>query len=388
MVRSNTYRGSCYIPNLSSHCITAQKTKDVYTCKNLEVLLNLHPRSPACRGKRGFTLVELLVVIAIIGVLVALLLPAVQAAREAARRSQCTNNLRQLGLALQNYHSANKRFPPGNLGHRRPNNLTKQRSINDPTARGFIPFTPNVVFMLPYLEEGNRFALYDRSIDWDRQELGVLEAIRGPLPTYQCPSSEGQIMSATLGGPVGSMTFQDHKGSYGTCWGSFNFIDQFDQSTLGPARTNENPFGNKEATEHYWAAFGIGYGARIAEMTDGTSNSIAMMEIIQSPSEEGAVDRRGRIWNHVAGTYQVSTQLPPNSQERDKSACVHLPELELPCDSTGIENIMHLGSRSEHSAGVNIVMCDASAQFISEDIDLIVWKGLSTIKGEEIVQLP
>ena len=117
----------------------------------------------------GFTLVELLVVIAIIGVLVALLLPAIQAAREAARRSQCTNNMRQLGIAMQNYHSGNRRFPPGDLGYRNPNNIGAARVLKTPGQPGFIPFTPNVVFLLPFLEESSRFNAYDRQLDWDAQ---------------------------------------------------------------------------------------------------------------------------------------------------------------------------------------------------------------------------
>jgi type II secretory pathway pseudopilin PulG len=330
-------------------------------------------------------LVELLVVIAIIGVLVALLLPAIQAAREAARRSQCTNNLRQLGIALQNYHSGNKSFPPGDLGYRVPGNIAVNRASNmSPTAAGFIPFTPHLVFMLPFLEESARFNLYDRKVDWDRQEATVLAQLNGPLPTYQCPSDTGQIMQATTGGPSGSVNFQDHKGNYGVCWGSFAYLDQYDQTIQGAA-SNQFPF---TAEDHYRAPFGTGWGASIRQITDGTSNTIAMMEMIQAPSEEGMVDRRARIWNHISGTYQVSTQLPPNSIERDRTVCANRPEIGLPCTNSAVENTSFITSRSRHAGGVQVVMCDASAHYVTDDIEPLVWKSLSSIDGGEVAQLP
>lgn len=333
----------------------------------------------------GFTLVELLVVIAIIGVLVALLLPAIQAAREAARRSQCTNNMRQLGIALQNYHSANKRFPPGDLGYRTPGDIRINRPSNmSPADPKFVPFTPHIVFMMPFLEEGNRFNLYNRKADWDKQDLAILDSIGSPLPTYQCPTDEGQRMEATLGGPAGSVNFKDHKGNYGVCWGSFAFLDQFDQSVY-PGQTNQNAF---TADDHYRAPFGTGWGARIGQISDGTSNTLAMLEMIQAPSEEGAVDRRARIWNHVSGTYQISTQLPPNSSDRDRTICANRPELGLPCTNSGVENTAFISSRSRHPGIVNVVMCDASVQSITDDIEPNLWKNLSTIDEGNVTTLP
>ncbi len=315
----------------------------------------------------GFTLVELLVVIAIIGILVALLLPAVQAAREAARRSSCSNNMKQLGLATLNYESTFKRLPPGNLGHRDSK-----------------PKTPHLVNLLPFLEEGNKFALYNRDVDWNLQPLTVLEALRSALPTYQCPSDEGQVMLEVDGtAATNSAAFNDHKGNYGVNWGQFAYLDQFDQGVVGE-NTNIN-----SANDHRRAPYGMSWGARLGQITDGTSNTFNMLEMLQAPSEAGQVDRRARIWNHMPGCYQISTTNLPNADQGDAtSPCVDRPDLDLPCRTVGTENNMYITSRSRHSGGVQAGMCDGSVRFVTEDVDTVAWKGASSIDGGEVTTLP
>jgi prepilin-type N-terminal cleavage/methylation domain-containing protein/prepilin-type processing-associated H-X9-DG protein len=134
------------------------------------------------RKRRGFTLVELLVVIAIIGILVALLLPAIQAAREAARRSQCQNNLKQLGLAFLNYESAKKQFPKS------------IKRADDVTKRGLNNWAPAV---LPYIEEGSLVAKYDLNEDWWRDKAdgtpGNRTLVQIFLPVLLCPSTENRF---------------------------------------------------------------------------------------------------------------------------------------------------------------------------------------------------
>ena len=335
--------------------------------------------------KRGFTLVELLVVIAIIGILIALLLPAVQAARESARRSSCINNLRQLGLAHLNYESANGKLSPGNLWRANMSNA-------DPGPR----FTPNVVFLMQFLEEGPRFENYDRDIDWDDQPVEVLEALGSPMPTYQCPSDEPQRMTATTGGGGStSGVFNDAKGNYGLNWGSLFGFDQLDDRLfehieadasltefLDTKRDRDNAPGSRRAP------FSWNFGAKMAQITDGTSHTFAMLEMLQAPTAEGAIDRRGRIWNHLPGSYHITTYLGPNGVTSpyngqdsnirgDRGTCADQPEINLPCSPSGAEFTMHMASRSSHPSGVLVVMCDGSAHFVSDDINHETYQRLS-----------
>jgi len=159
-----------------------------------------HHRNSGVREPRGFTLVELLVVITIIGILIAMLLPAVQAAREAARRMQCGNNLKQLGLAAHNFEQQNRRFPPGYLG---PNPQAK------PTSYGW-QFTSCFLFLLPYMEVGNLTDVVDQDkgdynnisvfdIDskqegtawWNRNNAWILAQTR--ISSFLCPSDQASL---------------------------------------------------------------------------------------------------------------------------------------------------------------------------------------------------
>ncbi|WP_197525000.1 DUF1559 domain-containing protein [Botrimarina hoheduenensis] len=316
---------------------------------------------------------ELLVVIAIIGILVALLLPAVQAAREAARRNSCRNNLRQLGIATMNYHDVRKSFPPG-------------ISIDDnktPSVGSDDIYHPFLIFLMPYIEEGVRFELYDLKKTWNAQDLALLDQLGSPIGIWQCPSDEPQKMISTAAGSVGSVLFDDAKGNYGLNWGTVNYADQFDDIRLTGA-----PGALSNEKDRNRAPFDRNFGARIGQITDGTSKTLAMMEMQQSPSDDPIrVDRRARIWNgEVSGTYQLMTAKKPNDQDKtsDKSArCVNLPELKMPC-SNAAELNGTLTSRSRHSGGVNVLLCDSSVHFISDDIDELVWLGAATRNGEEL----
>ena len=299
--------------------------------------------------RRGFTLIELLVVIAIIAVLIALLLPAVQAAREAARRIQCTNNLKQLALATQNYHDIHGRFPLGALGKDTTTGLYPANAYRQPF----------IVGVLPFLEAGTLFSSYNMNLQF---EVVANQTVRGAsVASLNCPSdTTPRVFFKTA-------TDYDVKGSYGVNWGQGTY---FAPVFKGP----------------YWLA----YGAAIAEVVDGTSNTLELLEVIQTPSPSSDVlDRRGRMWNDDSGCYQVSTQLAPNSPLPDLSVCLNNPVPQTPCvngNTTGAASTtFYMGSRSRHPGGVNAALCDGSVRFIKNTIGLPTWKALSSINGGEVV---
>ena len=150
-------------------------------------------------AKRAFTLVELLVVIAIIGVLVALLLPAVQAAREAARRSQCANNLKQLGVALHNFESTRKYLPPGAITGSTPTEAHQVFSVPVHMTHGW------TIFLLPYLEQQGVYDQYQLDQDWRTAENR--DARESLIPTLLCPSTPRTDRAVTFNaGTFGPIT--------------------------------------------------------------------------------------------------------------------------------------------------------------------------------------
>lgn len=304
------------------------------------------------RGRRfaGFTLVELLVVIAIIGILIALLLPAIQAAREAARRNGCLNNMKQLALANHNYIDARKAFPPGTPGW----NGTWTNGGNDRV--------PYVRHIFPFIEETARDRLYNDALGWPNQGAN-LAIIAAPIQLFQCPSDETVI--AGLG---------DAKGNYGINWGARTY-------TPTDKVKGRGPFG--------WGTF----VCKIRNVSDGMSKTMFMMEMIQAPDSG---DNRARIWNDADCNSMVNALLTPNATANDQSSvsgstptCKDRPDLYLPCTSTGVSRANgHMASRSRHTGGVHVALCDGSARFVIDEIELDTWKAAATIGGGEVATLP
>jgi len=315
------------------------------------------------RYPHGFTLVELLVVIAIIGILVALLLPAIQAARESARRTQCSNHLKQMALALLNYESSYKEFPPAAIGR----NLTKE-TVGGWYGRDQAFFGKLghswMVLILPQLEQST---IYDA---WDF-EKNVSE--NGELPqtdisTFYCPSRRNGVR----GDDVKFMPFSAWTSGgtdYGACTGYGNSTkDAGGGSQYAPCRHPFGPFANFEftgpANNPGARAIGVivpGRSTKLAKITDGLSQTILL----------GELQRTSREDNH----------------------CSFYPE-----DSWAIGGISNLFNvqggamndrffehpGSEHPGGAQFAMADGSVQFLLEDMDSDSLRALSTMDAGDI----
>jgi prepilin-type N-terminal cleavage/methylation domain-containing protein/prepilin-type processing-associated H-X9-DG protein len=326
------------------------------------------------RKRTAFTLVELLVVIAIIGVLVALLLPAVQAAREAARRSQCLNNFKQLGLAMQNHHGAINYLPVDVTGQK--------------YARGVV-----YLQLLPYMEGSNIRQAYDFTKNATHtNNTGLLSREE---PMLHCPSDESQI-HAVGGQDKGG----DRKANYGINYG-YGTYGQLaaDVNRRGPFWANPGiATGGMTATQarqEFWARYGNHSGQRInyKQIADGLSNTFLQFEMRQVPSEGSADDdddtgvlndRRARVWTYAGGSFQIMTRMAPNSSFDDVTLCSESNDQLAPCKRVqGNPASFVLASRSRHSGGVNASKCDGSAEFVSDDVDLNVWRTQSTMAGDD-----
>jgi prepilin-type N-terminal cleavage/methylation domain-containing protein len=316
------------------------------------------------RGRRGFTLVELLVVIAIIGILVALLLPAIQAAREAARRAQCFNNMRQCGLAMQMYHDAYKRLPTDITGN--------EKGQSTPYLQ-----------ILPFMEGSTIKDAYNFKNNPQDDDNVTLLAVYQPV--YHCPSSESYTMDVAGSGEKAG----DRKGSYGLNFG-YGTYGQLQDGPTTTTRTaallRRGPFwADPEAVTPIGGKRDPGKQMSFKGIKDGLSKTYLMLELIQVPSDvPGMQDRRGRLWIYGFASYQIMTRMAPNSSSPDVGQCLESNSLLAPCKRLQNQPQVSInGSRSKHPGGVVTLMCDVSTDFVSNDIDLNVWRSTSTIAGND-----
>lgn len=306
--------------------------------------------------RRGFTLVELLVVIAIIGVLVALLLPAVQAAREASRRIKCSNNLKQIGLAMHNHHDTLNFLPHGQFGGYANNSTLPVPPA--PAVRAAITWP---IIILPFAEQR---PLYDKIFAWMVANAATTASYSAPadikenkLNFYMCPTDAY----------AGKVTPEGAHTSYVACNGNTLFWDNTATLPKAGGIMNTGPIlVNEKLT--------------LAAITDGTSNTLLASETLQ-----WAADRRGRMFNSYQGETLFSTLRQPNSPAADAQySCGTAPlPTYMPCTAiAGGANSIN-SARALHPGGVNALMCDGSVRGFTQTIDINTWSALGTRAGNE-----
>ncbi|HVX12537.1 MAG TPA: DUF1559 domain-containing protein [Pirellulales bacterium] len=357
----------------------------------------------------AFTLVELLVVIAIIGILIALLLPAVQAAREAARRSQCTNNLKQMGLAIQGYHDVFGRFP-GRFA-------TYAQVYGGPGSSDGNTGS-NFLRMLPYMEQTVVYNQFDLRLELEGNNgdpfpyAGMRQAASNNLwpaytviPSFICPSVAGQ---KTNGQNPSATNFVWAYNDYATCHGAppvdcnpgcqngssgvvtpyvpFSPYPQqqwsgyFGNNNMGWLGDRWNPPSDATSTD---GVFSLGsYGAAMADITDGTSNTMAIGE---SPRWCNSYNLQHGWYHSYTGMFTTKppVNFPSCQNERDVNGALILNSWSPWSQWYGDE--ASLGLKSKHPGGAQVVFADGSTHFIQENVNYEVYQRLGVrIDGKAI----
>ena len=298
-------------------------------------------------------------VISIIALLICLLLPAVQGAREAARRIQCSNNLKQLGLGLQNYHAAVECFPPGAIWAASGKNNGSRVSFH--------------VHLFPYVEQDSLY----QAINW--KVSGILwgygnnaHVTSVPLPHLLCPSDgTGALLLDTskIPSPPFAQKFARN-----------NYFGVYNGRQLADVRSTDRT---------KWALFDANRVTHLEDIADGASNTLAITEGLTGPTN----DVRGMAWGDQSAQAFVHTDLGPNSPLPDRcfpapywcNGAAHTDRYRPWIQGDG-STTDTAAARSMHAGGVNAVLADGSCRFFADSIDITTWRSLATIAGGEAIR--
>jgi prepilin-type N-terminal cleavage/methylation domain-containing protein len=342
------------------------------------------------RLARAFTLVELLVVITIIGILMALLLPAVQSARETARRLTCGNQLKQLGLGLHHYAQCHGVFPPGCIVSTYGQDVIDSGNVADchecydtwaeasavamPGKHG----TSWMLLLLPFIEQTNVYSQWQ----FDRPVLGNSVVATMDIPGLYCPSRRSQIRT---GDPkMLSNAWRSGGTDYGGCIGRRD--GWMNQISPYHHRFVSNDVSSRWHPQWYWGVFRPNYGTPVSDIRDGTSNTLMIGELQRLTPDLGATGSEvynrtsydGWALGGVATLFSVSIEVTAN---------------RTPDDATGaINNHFFESPGSEHAHGAHFAMADGSVHFLSSSIDSKDNKSLLPLLGSiadgQPVQVP
>jgi len=325
-------------------------------------------------SRKGFTLIELLVVIAIIAVLIALLVPAVQKVRASAMRTQCQNNLHQLAIAMHSYHDTHRTLPDG---------------CNPTGGWGFGTWA---VLVLPYVEQQNLADLY---VDYNNPAGGHNYYDPLNLPVTGVHISVLDCPADTLANPATETWNGTAYHNYAVNYGNTAVNEGGSTGSLICPVTNYSLYGHTAIFGG--APFYEGLPQPLSSITDGTSNTIMIMELIQGHANGASQDLRGLIWwGDAAG---AETFLLPNDTNADvvwastawcngtppNPPCALYTNISYPGTLFASQTTRTFASRSHHFGGVNVAMCDASVQFVSNGVSWNVWQAMGTSQGNESV---
>jgi prepilin-type N-terminal cleavage/methylation domain-containing protein/prepilin-type processing-associated H-X9-DG protein len=348
------------------------------------------------RQLHGFTLVELLVVIAIIGVLVGLLLPAVQSAREAARRMHCANNLKQLGIALHNYHAAHRTFPC---------NINRVRSMLYGWTDN-LAWASHLVLLLPYLEENTWYDL----IDIKSALRPAYQIIHGKplgeqrINQFRCPSDQEPPVTPTIAltnyaGSIGSQMMESFTGCNlsaivgdgGSQYDDDNDgEDWFSYTSKGPRCNAGSPGNTRSDCPESQRISGVfarcTWAASLSHIPDGTSKTLAMGEVRGWCSgflwEYGWANSEG-LWFATTAPINFPTCPGENGVSVDPGNPAYGG---TGCNHKGASFNTNMGFKSLHPEGVHFVFCDGSVRFLPELIDHTVYQSLGDRQDGTVIQ--